>query len=148
MDRSLLDTNVLVHAVYEESPLYDAALTLLERGLRDGGRYCVAPQNLVEFAALCTRPRFVKPPLSPEEAARKAGILFRSRRLAKIYPRRATVLRALDLGRSLGVTGSAWYDLFLATTMQEAGVRVVITEDVADFRKFPFLTARRIQEEV
>ncbi len=148
MDLALLDTNVLVHAIYEDSPLYDAALTLVERGLGEPNRYCISPQNLIEFAAVATRARFVQPALRPEEAAARIGILYRSRRLKKLYPRRATALRAAAHGRTLGIAGSAWYDLYLATTMQEAGVRVIITEDVSDFRKFPFVTARRIQDEV
>lgn len=148
MDAALLDTNVLVHAAYRASALHAAAATLVDRGLRTRGRYCIAPQNIVEFAAVATRRRFVDPPFPVHEVGRIVALLYRSRCLSKIYPRRATVLRASQLGIALGLQGAAWYDLFLATTMQEAGVRVVITEDVADFRKFPFLTAKRIQEEV
>ncbi len=147
MARALLDTNVLVHAIYVDSPLYDAALTILTRGMTERGRYCVAPQNLVEFAAVATRPRFVHPPLTPDEAAEKVALLFRSRILTKIYPRRATILRAARHGRDLGISGPAWYDLMLATTMSEAGVGIVITENVTDFARFPFVTARRIQDE-
>ncbi len=147
MAPALLDTNVLVHAIYADSPLYDAALTLVTRGMTERGRYCIAPQNLVEFAAVATRPRFVHPALTPEEAATKVALLFRSRILSKIYPRRATVLRAAAHGRALGIAGPAWYDLLLATSMSEAGVGVVITENVSDFARFPFVTARRIQDE-
>lgn len=148
MARALLDTNVLVHAIYVDSPLYDAALTLVSRGMTERGRYCISPQNLVEFAAVATRPRHVQPPLMPDDAAAKVALLFRSRILGKIYARRATILRAAEQGRILGITGPAWYDLMLATTMREAGVGVVITENVSDFARFPFVTARRIQDEV
>jgi len=44
------------------------------------------------------------------------------------------------------LTGPAWYDLFLAVTMREAGVHVIITENLRDFSKFPFLSARSITE--
>jgi len=109
-------------------------------------RFCIAPQNILEFVAVVTRSRFVQPPLSPAEAARMAVLLYRSRRLKKIYPKRGTVLRALRAGRELGMVGPAWYDLFLAATMRDAGVRLLVTENIADFRKFPFLSPRRIQE--
>jgi hypothetical protein len=84
--------------------------------------------------------------MTPEEAARMGEMLYRSRRLAKIYPSRGTVVRSIREGRKLRVTGPAWYDLFLAVTMRDAGVREIVTENVRDFSKFPFITARSITE--
>ncbi len=57
-------------------------------------------------------------------------------------------MRALREGAALGVTGPAWYDLFLAMTMRDAGVSAIITENVDDFRKFPFISPRRIERAV
>jgi hypothetical protein len=42
--------------------------------------------------------------------------------------------------------GPRWYDLFLAQTMRDAGVEVIVTEDVTHFRQIPFVTARSIEE--
>jgi hypothetical protein len=47
----------------------------------------------------------------------------------------------------LEVVGSAWYDLFLALTMRDSGVRSIVTENVSDFEQVPFVVARRISEE-
>lgn len=55
-------------------------------------------------------------------------------------------MRAIREGAARGVAGPAWYDLFLAMTMRDAGVSAIITENVEDFRKFPFVTARRIDQ--
>ncbi len=148
MASALLDTNVLVHAIYRKSPLHGAAGELVDRALRERGRYCIAPQNLIEFGAVVTRSRFVDPPLSGREVHRIADLLYRSRRLMKIYPRRGTVIRAMREGDALGITGPAWYDLFLAVTMRDAGVFLIVTENVDDFKKFPFLTTRRIEHAV
>ena len=92
----LLDSNVLGHAVYKGSPVHAAAAELVDRGLRHRDVYCIAPQNLVEFAAVVTRPRLVSPPWPGREVVRIAELLYRSRRLAKIYPSRGTVIRAMD----------------------------------------------------
>lgn len=62
-----------------------------------------------------------------------ASVLYRSRRLIKIYPKRGTVIRTLREGRALNVRGPAWYDLFLAVTMRDAGVHLIITENTSDF---------------
>jgi predicted nucleic acid-binding protein len=141
----LLDSNVLVHAVYKASPLHQMAAELLDRGLRHRGLYCIAPQNLVEFAAVVTRPRLVSPPLAGRDVLRITESLYRSRRLLKIYPSRGTVIRALRHGAAIGVGGPRWYDLFLAMTMADAGVGAVITENVDDFRGIPFVSARDIR---
>lgn len=146
MGRSLLDTNVLVHAVYRRSPLHGAAASLVDLGLRERARYCVAPQNLIEFAAVVTRSRFVDPPLSVAETRRIVDKLYRSRVLSKIYPLRGTAMRAIREGATLGIIGPLWYDLFLAATMRDAGVATIITENLDDFKRFPFVTAHGIKE--
>jgi predicted nucleic acid-binding protein len=147
MAPSLLDTNVLVYAAYRRSPFHEAAALLVERGLKRRGMFCIAPQNLVEFAAVATRRRQQDHPLPPRDVFRMTDLLYRSRTLTKIYPRRGTVARALREGVRLEVSGSAWYDLFLALTMRDAGVRSIITENISDFERLPFVTARRISEE-
>jgi predicted nucleic acid-binding protein len=146
MALALLDTNVLVHAVYRASPLHDPAARLVERGLRERGKYCISPQNLVEFAAVVSRARFVEVPLPAAEVARIGGTLYRSRRLRKIYPARGTVSRAIRQGAALGVSGPAWYDLYLAVTMRDAGVEVIVTENTDDFRRIGFVTAVTITD--
>jgi len=146
MTAALLDTNVLIYAAYRDSPFYEPAAALVERGLNERGLYCIAPQNLVEFAAVVTRQRRGDQPLPSDEVHRITDLLYRSRTLAKIYPRRGTVARAMREGTRLGNSGAVWYDLFLALTMRDAGVRVIISENVSDFEQFPFVVARRIAE--
>jgi predicted nucleic acid-binding protein len=148
MAPALLDTNVLVYAAYRRSPLHEAAATLVDRGLRQRGLYCIAPQNLVEFAAVVTRRRRNEVPLPAETIVSISETLYRSRSLTKIYPRRGTILRAIRDGNSLGIFGSAWYDLFLAWTMRDAGVRAIVTENTTDFARIPFVNACGIEKAV
>lgn len=148
MAPQLLDTNVLVYAAYRQSPLHRSAAELVDRGLRRRGLYCIAPQNLVEFAAVVSRTRHVADALPGPEIVRITSLLYQSRRLAKIYPSRGTVMRALREGADLGVGGPAWYDLFLAVTMREAGIHTIVTEDLRHFQRIPFVTARLITDAV
>ena len=120
----------------------------MARGLKESHRYCVSPQNLMEFCSVVTRGKFVNPPMSAKEAARMGQILYRSRRLSKVYPKRGTVERTLELGRALGQTGTIWYDMYLACTMRDSGIRSIITENTSDFRRFPFVEVRKILEAV
>lgn len=146
MTVALLDSNVLVHAAYGASPLHESAARLVDLGLRQRGRFCIAPQNIVEFMAVGTRPRDVSPPLDPADVHRMAGRLSRSRCLKKIHPKRATALRAVQEGVRLGVRGTVWYDLFLAMTMRDNGIREIVTENKSDFKAFPFIVARDIRD--
>jgi predicted nucleic acid-binding protein len=146
MPPALLDTNVLVHAAYRGAPQHAGAARLVARGLSKRGTFCIAPQNLIEFAAVVTRARHVANPLPPDELLRMTTTLYSSRLLGKIYPRRGTVMRALQEGAALAFTGPRWYDLFLAATMRDAGVEVIVTEDLDTFRKIPFVTARSIDD--
>jgi predicted nucleic acid-binding protein len=146
MALALLDTNVLVHAAFRDAPHHAAAASLVKRGLERSSVFCIAPQNLVEFAAVASRVKFVERALTPQELLRMTEILYRSRRLAKIYPRRGTVVRALREGAVMGAAGPIWYDLFLAMTMRDAGVEFIVTDNVDDFRRFSFVTPRSIQE--
>lgn len=146
MAATLLDTNVLVHAADLGAHQHNAAAKLVDRGLRKSGQFCIAPQNLIEFAAVVTRPRFVTTPMPPDELARISELLYKSRRLAKIYPRRGTVMRAVRQGAVLGIAGPTWYDLFLAMTMRDAGVETIVTDNARDFQRFPFITALSIDE--
>src|SRR5437867_4418963 len=111
---ALLDSNVLVHASYRGSLHYANSARLLALGLGKSGRFCIAPQNLVEFAAVVTRKRFVDPPMTAADVLRISDLLYRSRRLSKIYPQRGTVLRTMREGHALSIQGPRWYDLFLA----------------------------------
>lgn len=142
----LLDSNVLIHAVYPGSSLHASADRLLCAALRNRGAYCISPQNLVEFCAVTTRPRAVDPPMPLDRARALADHLARSRRLHKIYPKRGTALRAIREGAGLGIRGTAWYDLYLAMTMRDNGIREIVTEDLGDFRRFPFIHARPIDD--
>lgn len=139
----LLDTNVLVHAAYRGSPLHEIAARLVHRGFEERGVFCITPQNIVEFAAVVTRPRHVSPPMTGADVQRIAGTLYESRKLLKIYPQRATVLRAVKFGALHGLSGPRWYDAFLAFTMADAGVLDIVTDNAKDYAGFDFI---RIQE--
>lgn len=52
----LADTNVLVRTIDRLHSHHPVALKALDRIVRTGGRVYVAPQNLIEFWYVCTRP--------------------------------------------------------------------------------------------
>src|SRR5581483_4400706 len=65
---ALIDTNVLVYALFPAMPDHVASRTLVDRARAAGANLYVAPQNLVEFFAVVTDPRRVSQPRTPDEA--------------------------------------------------------------------------------
>lgn len=61
---ALIDTNVLVYALFAQRPEHAASLALLESAQEPAPNLVVAPQNLAEFYAVVTNPRRVSTPLS------------------------------------------------------------------------------------
>lgn len=64
----LLDTNVLVYALDEESPLHERSRVVVGRAANGDGSYCISSQTLSEFFSVVTNPRRVKKPRSATEA--------------------------------------------------------------------------------
>lgn len=67
-DPTLLDTNVLIDALYKDSDPHPAARALLDQARQEDAGFCITPQVLAEFYAVVTHPKRVTHPKSPEEA--------------------------------------------------------------------------------
>jgi predicted nucleic acid-binding protein len=65
---ALVDTNVLVYALFPAMRDYAASRALLDTAKAAGTNLYVAPQNLIEFFAVVTDPRRVSHPRTPDEA--------------------------------------------------------------------------------
>lgn len=141
-----LDTNVLVYAHDRQSAFFAGAGALLDAALRHPGLYAVTPQVLSEFFAVISDGRRVPNPATPAVAADAVIRLCRSRSLAKVYPKRGTIARAVRLAARLHRPGAALFDVILAQTLLDGGVRRIVTEDVADFGRIPGLTAKTIAQ--
>jgi len=64
----LLDANVLLYAVDEESPFHGLARPWLENALNGDRRVGIPWQSLVAFLRIATHPRALRQPLSPAAA--------------------------------------------------------------------------------
>src|SRR5438067_1532221 len=67
-DPALVDTNVLVYAVFPATLNHSASRALVDAAKSAGANLFVAPQNLIEFFAVVTDPRRVTKPKTPDEA--------------------------------------------------------------------------------
>jgi predicted nucleic acid-binding protein len=97
---------------------------------------CIAPQNLVEFWAVATRPRDENG--LGMTVARAATEMASLRRLFRLLPHTPDVLeewQRIVIGQ--GITGKQTHDAHLVAIMQAHAVTNVLTFDVSHFSRFP-----------
>ncbi len=134
-----VDTNVLVHAIDEDSPFHAPCASALARWRVQPGAWFVTWGVLYELVRVVTHARVLRHPLSIGSAWRAVDALLASPGLRVLVatPRHAEVARAV-IDESPGLTGNLAHDLHVAVLMREHGVRRIYTRD-ADFFRFSFL---------
>jgi len=128
----LLDTNILVHAAGAQSLRHAKAKELRDQAVTGKFEGCMAAQVLTEFYAVVTDPRRFRPPLTPSQAQREIPAYLSSPHKL-IFPKETTVTRMLNLLGSKSVRSGKIFDVFLAATMLDNGVRSIYTENIDDF---------------
>ncbi len=134
--RVFVDSNVLIYATLSADPRHDRARFVLEQRLRADVEMFVSVQNLAEMYPNLTGPKN-QPPDSPMLARDKIRSVARLRGLTVLPLTLDTTFRALDLCADAGVTRQAYFDAQLAALMLREGIPLIVTENTADFSKFP-----------
>jgi predicted nucleic acid-binding protein len=138
----LADTNVLLRLVQRNDPDHRSIRVAL-RDLRGRGEEIFfAPQNLVEFWCVCTRPTSANGfGLSIPETDRRARII---ERLFTVLPDGPGVLaewRRLVVAHA--VSGVQVHDARLVALMRVHGVANLLTFNTGDFDRYPGIQAVR-----
>jgi predicted nucleic acid-binding protein len=142
VNRALVDTNVLVYALFPTAPQHADSRALVESAADPAAGLCVFPQILAEFFAVVTNPKRVSPAKPPGEA-----LLAIERFLAlpglTVLPLPADVVpRWVGLVRAHPVKGGEVFDAQAAAAMLAHGLATVYTYNLGDFRGFPGITAK------
>lgn len=137
----LIDSNILVIAHTANHP-YVARAQALITDLVDGRQLgVVAHQNLLEFYATITNPKFTSA-LAGEKANGLIATYLRSQ-LRVITPTSETI-NLLISWQKMSVkpkTGQQIYDRYLAATALTHGVTTILTENTKNFRDIPGIQA-------
>ncbi len=135
----VVDTNVLVHALDEDSPFHAPCAAALARWRTQPGAWFVTWSVVYEFLRLITHPRKMRRPVSLGGAWHIVDALLASPGLRVLVatPRHIDVARAV-IKETPGLTGNLAHDAHIAVLMREHGVRRIYTRDT-DFFRFPFL---------
>lgn len=136
----LIDTSILVRIANALDPLGPVARSAV-RTLRSGGEHlCVAPQNLIEFRNVATRPRAVNG-LGFDVATAERQVADFELTFTLLDESSAIYPAWKSLVHSAGVIGKQVHDARLAAVCQVSGMTKVLTFNTGDFvRLVPFVT--------
>jgi predicted nucleic acid-binding protein len=134
---ALIDTNILVYAFDADSGRkHSCAKELVSRSWRGVSKYVVSVQNLAEFSVVVREK--VAHPLPAEDVRQFLSLVMRSRDWQVLGYGAQTIIRAHDIRDEHTLH---FWDALLAATMEEHGVRTIITED-AHFRNVPWIAVQ------
>jgi predicted nucleic acid-binding protein len=136
MARYAVDTNVLLRAAAPNSAQHVVAREAIKRLISRGEELLVAPQVLVEFWAVATRPLAVNGYGWPaaEAAAKVEGLLRQFPLLAEIP---AAFPEWLTLVNRHGIIGKQVHDARLVALLNVHNISNLLTFNVGDFRSYP-----------
>jgi predicted nucleic acid-binding protein len=128
--------NILIRRIDRGHAQQAEATTAVRALLRLGGRVYVAPQNMIEFWNVCTRPLErnglgLSPAEADREASRLEGILTLLPDVPAIYPE----WRRLVVAHS--VSGVQVHDARIVAVMNVYGISNLLTFNGPDFSRYP-----------
>ena len=145
MPMYLIDSNILVYAINEDSEYHSESykiIDLINRGKIQG---CIFLQNVLETFAVITDSRKVENPLTPVEAIQIIkDDYIDNPMIVKIVPKLSVIDRILGLFDKYEVKRQEIFDLCLVATMLDNDVKGIYTLDTKYFEKFEFLEIKSI----
>ena len=131
----ILDANILLYAVDEDSPSFDRASTWLTEAISGHERIGLPWQTIGAFLRISTHPRIAQHPLSAG-AAQEYVDRWLAAPTVWVPPATARTMAAYaQLSEAHQVTGNLVPDAQLAAQALELGVAVVSAD--SDFARFP-----------
>jgi predicted nucleic acid-binding protein len=141
----LANTNVLLRLLQRSDPGHGVVCSALRTLHQRGEQICFAPQNLVEFWRVCTRPISANGfGLTVAETNRRAAVIERLFTLLPDGPAVHAEWRRLVVAHA--VLGVQVHDARLVALMRVHALTNLITFDVGDFVRYPDISAVRPQD--
>jgi predicted nucleic acid-binding protein len=137
--RILVDTNVLLRAVQRNHPASRTAINAIKTLHRQQHILCLAPQNIIEFWNVCTRPVDVNglgiSVAGTDRYTKKLKLMF-----TVVHDSPETFEKWLELVLQHGVIGTKVHDARLVAVMKIHGIAHVLTFNQKDFSRYDSIT--------
>lgn len=130
----LVDANVLIYAVDEDSPHHNVAKPWLEEHLSGSETFAFAWAVLLAFIRLVTNPRVFEKPLSGDEALDLVDSWLAQTNATVLHPTDRHSLLLRELLAPLGTAGNLTSDAHLAALAIEHGAELCSGD--ADYGRF------------
>jgi predicted nucleic acid-binding protein len=136
----LADTNILLRSLQTSHPVYGDVARAVDFLLARGDELCVIAQNLIEFWAVATRP--IANNGLGLTLTRATQELTNLKASFPVLPNTADILPEWEqLVVKHQVLGKQVYDARLVAAMRVHSVTHLLTFNIADFKRFPDITA-------
>ncbi len=134
-DRYFFDTNIIAYAFdRSDRAKWEVCRGLVREGFQGGSGCSVSSQVLAELFVVLTAK--VGKPVPPRKASTIVRSFVDSPSWTKLNYDHRTVSRAVA---DSGSTPAHFWDLLIAETMRDAGVKRIYTENVKDFEGIPWV---------
>jgi predicted nucleic acid-binding protein len=139
--RYLVDTGVLLRLLHRNDPNYSIIRQAVRILSARGDDLCCAPQNIVEFWNVCTRPASARGGfgLTTAETNRRVRLIERVFTVLEETPAIYTEWHRLVVDNS--VTGVQVHDARIVSVMNVHGVTHILTLNSADFSRYRGVTS-------
>jgi predicted nucleic acid-binding protein len=135
MSLLLLDTNIVLRLLDQTASEHTLCIEVIENLLNQGNTPCLAPQILIEFWVVATRPVNVNG--FGWSGSQTSDAIDHLRSLFPLLPDTPAIFETwLALVRT-GVSGKRAHDARLVAFMQVHGIGKILTLNGADFNGFP-----------
>lgn len=137
----LLDTNILVHAVNKDSPLFLKSKKFIESMISDNEPLYLCWAVVYEFLRVSTHKGVFLKPLPWNLALQFIGSILNYEQMIFLKESDSHFEMLTEIFRDIkNVHGNLVHDCHIAVLLKENGVKTIYTCDT-DFRLFPFLKA-------
>lgn len=135
----LVDTNIFIYAVDEDSNYHQKAKEFIDRCINDDQTWFFTWVNIFEFLRVVTHPNIFNNPMKSDDAEKNISfflslpqteILLEERNFFEVYRQLIT-----ETGE---VSGNLVHDAHIAALMRQHGVKKIYTLDI-QFKVFPSL---------
>jgi predicted nucleic acid-binding protein len=131
-----LDTSFLVAVEVRSHKEHAIARSRFQKLLKAQDVFALAPQILAEFIHVMTDPRRFSSPLTVEQAVGRAGIWWNAGEVVHVFLTTESTLLCLGWLEEHRLGRKRLLDAMLASTLQAAGVRSLLTLNRDDFNVF------------
>ena len=135
----LLDTNILIRGFDRRHPMCRLVRAAGKKLYRQGTRFCIAPQNIIEFWAVATRPLENNGLGIP--VPQVAALVRRIKRVFTVLSETPDVFAEWErLVIEHQVLGKKAHDARIVAAMNVYGITSILTFNVNDFGRYPGIT--------